>query len=63
MGLEWFGLPKHKTLRPLCVVLFMSLWNFCVRESLCCNVHALTFIGLRGVRTLSGVSTGGPATY
>ena len=22
-GLEWFGLPEHNTLRPLCVVLLV----------------------------------------
>jgi hypothetical protein len=32
----------------------------CVCVDLCSNMRALSFIGSRGARTLSGVPTGGP---
>jgi hypothetical protein len=71
--LEWFSPSQRKTLRPLCVVLLVSLSvsgtleSLCVLVSafvnlrdLCSNACTLPFIGSRGARTLSGVPTGGP---
>jgi hypothetical protein len=38
--LEWFRPPERKTLRPLCVVLLMSLSVSGILESLCVLVEA-----------------------
>jgi hypothetical protein len=67
--LEWFRPPEHKTLRPMCVVLLVSLSVSGTLESLCVrgtsvklysSMRTLPFTGSRGARTLSGVPTGGP---
>ena len=60
--LEWFGLPKRNTLRPLCVVLLVlrELESLCVSEDLCSRGRALPFIeqGRRVHRRWT--PTGGP---